>query len=120
MYYQNEDEALIAKVETLWMIIHQRTKVSNTRMINIAEAHGITYEIKTGKKVNWCILAKWTICNQLRRLQTLEAALCGKVGLVVDINNFVDSDREEEEGSIPTNSTPKALSKQQVHVFRES
>jgi hypothetical protein len=29
-YYQNEDEALIAKVETLWMIMHQRTQVPNT------------------------------------------------------------------------------------------
>jgi hypothetical protein len=48
--------------------------------------------------------------------------LCGKVGHVVDINNFVDSNMEEvaEEGSIPTNSMPKALNKQQVHVFRES
>jgi hypothetical protein len=62
-YCQNEDKALITKVETLWMIMHQRTKVPNIRMINIAEAHEITYEIKTMKKVNWCDLIKWTICN---------------------------------------------------------
>jgi len=29
-YYRNEDEALIAKVKTLWMIMHQRTQVPNS------------------------------------------------------------------------------------------
>jgi len=29
-YYCNKDEALIAKVKTLWMIMHQRTQVLNT------------------------------------------------------------------------------------------
>jgi hypothetical protein len=43
---------LIAKVETLWMIMHQRTQVPNTWMINIAKAPRITYEIKIGKRVN--------------------------------------------------------------------
>jgi hypothetical protein len=53
--------------------------------------------------------------------------MCGKVGHVLDINNFVNLDREEEEeeeeeeeGSMPTNNMHKALKKQQVHVFRES
>lgn len=57
-YCHYEDEALISKVETLWMIMHQRTQVPNIQMINKAEAYGITYEIKIGKKVNWCALAK--------------------------------------------------------------
>jgi hypothetical protein len=60
-YYHNDDEALISKVETLWMILHQRTQVPNTRMINKPEARGIAYEIKKGQKVNWCVLAEWTI-----------------------------------------------------------
>jgi hypothetical protein len=62
-YYHNEDKALIVKVETLWMIMHQRKQVRNTQMINKVEVHGITYEIKIKKKVNWCILAEWTIHN---------------------------------------------------------
>jgi hypothetical protein len=47
-----EDKALIFRVETLWMIMHQRTQAPNARMINKAEACGIAYKIKTGKKVN--------------------------------------------------------------------
>ncbi len=33
-YCHYEDEALISKVETLWMIMHQRTQVPNIQMIN--------------------------------------------------------------------------------------
>jgi hypothetical protein len=51
-YYHNEDEASIAKVETLWMIMHQKKQVPNTQLINKAEAHEIAYEIKIIKKVN--------------------------------------------------------------------
>jgi hypothetical protein len=57
-YCHYEDEALISKVETLWMIMHQRTQVPNIRMINKAETCKIAYEIKIGKKVNSCMLAK--------------------------------------------------------------
>jgi len=112
-YYHNEDEALIAKVETLWMVMHQKKQVPNTQMINRAEAHEIAYEIKIKKKVNLCILVEWTIHNQLCILQTLEVTLCDNIKHVVDIINFVNSSREEEEeGSMPTNSMPKALNKQ--------
>ncbi len=51
-FYHNEDEVLIARVETLWMIMHQITQVSNTQMINQAKARKIAYEIKTRKKMN--------------------------------------------------------------------
>jgi hypothetical protein len=82
-YCHNKDEARISRVETLWMITHQRTQVPNIRMINKAKTHGIVYEIKTRKKVNWCVLAKWTIRNQLRRLQYLESTLqCDKLRFV--------------------------------------
>ncbi len=57
-YYHNEDEALIARVETLWMIMHQRTHVPNTRMINQAETCRIAYEIKIMKKMNQCVLVE--------------------------------------------------------------
>jgi hypothetical protein len=68
-------------------------------MINRAEARKITYDIKIRKKVNWCILAKWTTHDQLRKPKLLKVALCSKIGHVVDIDNFVDSNKEEEEAT---------------------
>jgi hypothetical protein len=59
-------------------------------MINRVEAHGIVYEIKTRKKVNWCVLAEWTIRDQLCILQFLKATLSDKFGPIIDLNNFVD------------------------------
>jgi hypothetical protein len=67
-YCHTKDKALISRVKTLWMIMHQRIEVPNTQMINKIEVCEIAYEIKTRKKVNWCVLAKWTIRNQLCRL----------------------------------------------------
>ncbi len=120
-FCHNEDEALIVRVKTLWMIMHQRTQMPKTRMINRVEASEIAYEIKIGKKVNWCVLVEWTIHNQPHRLQSFEAILNGKLGHVVDLDSFVDSNREEEEeGLMPTNNMLKAPSKQQVHALRET
>jgi hypothetical protein len=82
-YFHNEDKAFISRVKTLWMIMHQRTQVPNIQMINKVEAHGIAYEIKMWKKVNWHGLVEWTIRDQLRKLQSLESILqCGKLGFV--------------------------------------
>jgi hypothetical protein len=74
-------------------------------MINRVETHMIAYEIKIGKKVNWSVLAKWTIYNHLCKLQSLEAILKSKLGHVVNLYSLVDSNREEEgEGLMPTNT----------------
>jgi hypothetical protein len=51
-YCHNENHVLIVKVETVCMIMHQRTHVPNIQRINKVEAQWITYEIKTCKKVN--------------------------------------------------------------------
>jgi hypothetical protein len=59
-------------------------------MINKAEAHGFAYEIKIDKKMNWCMLAEWTIRDQLHRLQSLETTLGGKFVGGLDLDNFVD------------------------------
>jgi hypothetical protein len=45
-YCHNEDEALIVRVKTLWMIMHQRNEVPNTRMINQVEARGLIMKSK--------------------------------------------------------------------------
>jgi hypothetical protein len=36
-YFFSDDEKLISKVETLWMVTHQRTQVPNNQLINKAE-----------------------------------------------------------------------------------
>lgn len=56
------------------MICHQRTVLPNTRLINKAEARGITYERLKGKRVNWCAFAEWTCRNEIRRKDNKEDA----------------------------------------------
>jgi hypothetical protein len=47
----------------------------------------------------------------------LEVVLCGKIGLGINLNSFVGSNKEEEGGLMSYScSMPKALSKQ-VHVL---
>lgn len=67
-YSMSEDIALVERVEKCWMITHQRSSIPNSRLINVAEAKGHTYEIVKGKKTNWCLHAEWTCREQLRRL----------------------------------------------------
>jgi len=43
--YATMDEEFVRKVETMWMICHQKTVVPNTRMVNVSEAKGFAYEI---------------------------------------------------------------------------
>jgi len=71
-YYHIDNKELITKVETLWMMLHQKNQVPCNRMINKAEAKGIIYEWK-GKLVNWCVFVRWMIWDQLWSLQFLEA-----------------------------------------------
>jgi hypothetical protein len=43
-YCHLNNEELIIRVELLWMIVHQRTQVPCTRIINKVEARGLVYE----------------------------------------------------------------------------
>jgi hypothetical protein len=52
------DEEFVRKVETMWMICHQKTVVPNTRMLNVSEAKGFAYEIVKKKKTNWALFAE--------------------------------------------------------------
>jgi hypothetical protein len=63
-YCHIDNEKLITKIKTLWMILHQRTQVPCNHMINKVEAKGIVYEWK-GKLVNWCVFVGWMIWDQL-------------------------------------------------------
>jgi hypothetical protein len=96
-YSYSEDTEFVKRVERLWMITHQRTQVPNTRLINLAEAKGLVYENKKGKKaVNWCVHAEWTFRDQLRRInQEKDATKSGK-NVVVEVSG----DEQEDEGAI--------------------
>ena len=78
----------------------------NTRLINLAEAKGLAYEKKKGKKsVNWCIHAEWTCRDQLRRInQEKEAIKIGEKNVVE-----VSAGDEDEEGTIAAGLDQRVL-----------
>ncbi len=66
------------------------------------------------------MLAEWTIRDQLRRLQSLEAVLCDKLGPRIHLDSFVASDKEEEDvGLMPYSSSMPRTSSKQAHVLGE-
>ena len=67
--YATMDEDFVRKVETMWMICHQKTVVPNTRMVNVSEAKGFAYEIVKKKETNWALFAEWTCRDQLKKLR---------------------------------------------------
>jgi hypothetical protein len=72
-YCHSEDEEFVKAVEWQWMVCHQRTGLPNTRLINKAEARGLTCERLPGgrrRDVNWAHFAEWTCRDQLRRIQS--------------------------------------------------
>jgi hypothetical protein len=97
----------VKKVEHLWMITHQRTQVPNTRLINLAEAKGIVYELRKGKDaVNWCVHAEWTCHDQLQRINAEKDAIkSGKI-LALDVSD----DDPGEDGAVATECTGRARS----------
>jgi hypothetical protein len=62
-YVFSEDLEVIAKVEGLWMVIHQKPHVPITRIISLGMAKGIAMELK-GKKMNWAMYTEWTNWKQ--------------------------------------------------------
>ena len=87
--YATMDEDFVRRVETMWMICHQKTVVPNTRMVNVSEAKGFAYEIVKKKDTNWALFAEWTYRDQLKKLRADEdestkskgTALKGDVGV---------------------------------------
>ncbi len=49
---------LIAKIENLWMIIHQKPYVLAGRVITLGMARGLIYKFN-GKQMNWATYVKW-------------------------------------------------------------
>ena len=71
------------KVETMWMICHQKTVVPNTRMVNVSEAKGFAYEIVKKKDTNWALFAEWTCRDQLKKLRADEDEATKSKGISV-------------------------------------
>lgn len=66
-YTECKDEKLIARIENLWMILHQRRLVPASRVISQAMARGFVCEVKRNKRMNWAAYGEWTNAEQLRR-----------------------------------------------------
>ncbi len=58
-YVFNENPEIIAKVESLWMIIHQKTYVPASRIIFLGMARRVVMDLK-GDKMNWVMYIEWT------------------------------------------------------------
>jgi len=57
---------LIAKIENLWMIIHQKLYLLAGRVIILGMAKGLIYEFN-GKQMNWATYVKWMSQKQFRQ-----------------------------------------------------
>ena len=81
--YSQCAEEFVKRVETMWMICHQKTVVPNTRMVNVSEAKGFAYEIVKKRETNWALFAEWTCRDQLKKIRAEEEeSRQGKLGLV--------------------------------------
>lgn len=79
--YSHCKEDFVMRVESMWMICHQKTVVPNTRMVNVSEAKGWAYEIVKKRETNWALFAEWTCRDQLKKIRAEEEELrLGKVG----------------------------------------
>ena len=92
--YATMDEEFVRKVETMWMICHQKTPVPNTRMVNVSEAKGFAYEIVKKKDTNWALFAEWTCRDQLKKLRAEEEDAAKSKG--IPVKGDVDFEKECE------------------------
>ncbi len=59
IYVFSEDPTMIAKVESLWMVIHQNPFVFTSRIILLGMARGMVMELNKGRKMNWVMYIEW-------------------------------------------------------------
>ena len=79
--YSQCAEDFVMRVESMWMICHQKTVVPNTRMVNVSEAKGWAYEIVKKRETNWALFAEWTCRDQLKKIRAEEEeSRLGKLG----------------------------------------
>jgi hypothetical protein len=59
-YVHIEDPNFIKKVETLWMVVHQKPYLPTSRLISLSMAQGLTFGKIHGKPMNWALYVEWT------------------------------------------------------------
>jgi hypothetical protein len=115
----NNNEVLIAYVETLWMIMHQKTQMPNIHMINKVEAPGFVIK-KKGKKVKWCILVVWTTQPTPQSTMFGSNFVWQTHASVVDLDRLEECHKKEKvEDLMRINIIPRTHSQWQLVVFRE-
>jgi len=58
-YVHNKDPNFIHKVETLWMIVHQKPYLHASKLIPLGMARGLMFEEFHGKHMNWAFYVEW-------------------------------------------------------------
>jgi len=59
-YVRNKDSDFIRKIETLWMIVHQKPHINASRLIPLGMVQRLTFEKVHGKNMKWAFYVEWT------------------------------------------------------------
>lgn len=99
------------------MIAHHKTQVPNMRLINKVEVQGFVCE-KKSCPMNWVVFAKWTIWDQLRKIQALESSQHEKT---IHIEADPNSNNEDSEDGETKNKNGEEELKNKVeeHIVME-
>ena len=92
-YTDSTDEAVLARTEFLWMVLHQKKMMLASRQISKGFAQAVFAEMRRSKKINWASQGEWTSAEQFRRRVTAKQS-----GQSVD--ESFDGDAEQIEGNI--------------------
>jgi hypothetical protein len=59
-YVHNKDPDFICKIETLWMIVHQKPYMLASILIPLGMVQRLTFEKVHGKNMKWTLYVEWT------------------------------------------------------------
>ena len=111
------DEALIERIERMWMVCHQKSVVLQSRLITKAMAKGFYVQEVKKKSPNWALYAEWTNNEQLRRRLKSKKVESNGEGL-----GFSDGEEEgefEEGGSTQSKVTAQEAGSRHGGVIRD-
>ena len=112
------DEGLIQRIESMWMICHQKSVVLQSRLITKAMAKGFYMQEVKGKKPNWALYVEWTNNEQLRRRQKLKSKAESN-GEDCPWSDEEDDGEFEEGGSTQSKLTVQEAGSRHGGVFRD-
>jgi hypothetical protein len=69
---------VIAKVESLRMVIHQNPFVLTSKIISLGMARGVVMELNKGRKMNWVMYIEWTNHEQQQQQNYMVELLSDK------------------------------------------